>query len=50
MSIAFRDNYESIIANSDGLILVDFWGLQCQPCLALMPTAERLEKDYQGQF
>ena len=27
-------------------VLVDFWGPQCRPCLALMPTVERLEKDY----
>ena len=30
--------------------MVDFWGPQCRPCLALMPTVEQLEKDYAGQL
>ncbi len=45
-----RDNYESEVSNSREPILVDFWGPQCQPCLALMPAVERLEKDYAGKL
>ena len=45
-----RDNYESEILNSKELILVDFWGPQCKPCLALMPAVERIEKDYVGKI
>lgn len=45
-----RDNYESEVLNSKEPILVDFWGPQCQPCLALMPAVERLEKDYAGKI
>ena len=28
-----------------GEVLVDIWGPQCQPCLALMPAVEALERD-----
>jgi thioredoxin 1 len=30
----------------DGEVLVDIWGPQCQPCLALMPAVEALEATY----
>ena len=29
-----------------GEVLVDIWGPQCQPCLALMPAVEALETTY----
>ena len=29
-----------------GEVLVDIWGPQCQPCLALMPAVEALEASY----
>jgi thioredoxin 1 len=45
-----RDNYESEILNSKEPILVDFWGPQCKPCLALMPVVEKIEKDYVGKL
>jgi thioredoxin 1 len=31
-----------------GSVFVDFWGPRCQPCLAMMPTIEKLEEDAQG--
>jgi len=30
----------------EGEVLVDIWGPQCQPCLALMPAVESLEQTY----
>ena len=30
----------------EGEVLVDIWGPQCQPCLALMPAVEALEQTY----
>ena len=45
-----RDNYESEVLESKEPVIVDFWGPQCQPCLALMPAVERLEKDYAGKL
>ena len=45
-----RDSYESEVLQSKGLVLVDFWGPRCVPCLALMPAVERLEKKYTGKL
>ena len=45
-----RDNYESEILQSKEPVMVDFWGPQCKPCLALMPAVERLEKEYTGRL
>jgi thioredoxin len=32
--------------SADGCVLVDIWGPQCQPCLALMPAVEALAATY----
>jgi thioredoxin 1 len=44
-----RENFEAEVKESDTPLLVDFWGPQCRPCLALMPSVEALEKDYEGR-
>jgi thioredoxin 1 len=43
-----RDNYEDEVLKSSEPVMVDFWGPQCKPCLALMPVVEQLEKQYGG--
>ncbi len=45
-----RDNYERETLESKGLVLVDFWGPKCAPCLALMPIVEGFEKKYAGKL
>ena len=40
------DNYESEVIQSEIPVLVDFWGPQCGPCLALLPHVEKLEETY----
>ena len=45
-----RDNYEGEVFQSKEPVLVDFWGPQCRPCLALMPAVERLEETYAGRI
>ena len=45
-----RDNYESETSSAKTPVMVDFWGPQCHPCLALMPVVEALEKDYAGRL
>lgn len=45
-----RDNYEIEIKNSKEPVLVDFWGPQCKPCLALMPLVENIEREYAGRL
>ncbi|MBW1766051.1 MAG: thioredoxin fold domain-containing protein [Deltaproteobacteria bacterium] len=41
-----RDTYESTVEESATPMVVDFWGPQCKPCLALMPSIEELENVY----
>jgi thioredoxin 1 len=38
------DTFEALSA--EGHVLVDIWGPQCQPCLALMPAVEDLADTY----
>jgi len=45
-----RDNYENEVLKSSLPVMVDFWGPQCRPCLALMPSVEKLEKEYSGKL
>ena len=45
-----RDNFDSEVLESEGLVLLDFWGPQCKPCLALMPAVDELEKEYVGKI
>ena len=45
-----RDNYEVEVLQVKEPVMVDFWGPQCRPCLALMPTVEQLEKEYAGRL
>jgi thioredoxin 1 len=45
-----KDNFETEVLQSELPVLVDFWGPQCAPCLALMPSIERLEQEYAGRI
>ena len=40
------ENFTQEVIQSEKPVLVDFWGPQCKPCLALMPQVEKLEKVY----
>jgi thioredoxin-like negative regulator of GroEL len=37
---ATKENFRELVA--DGCVLVDVWGPQCAPCIALMPHVEHL--------
>ena len=45
---ATRDNFRELVA--EGEVLVDVWGPECQPCLALLPHVEELATRYAGQM
>jgi len=45
-----RDNFESLVLGSDQPVLIDFWGPQCGPCLAMNPFIERIEVEYLGKI
>jgi thioredoxin 1 len=40
------DTFEKEVIESELPVLIDFWGPQCAPCLALMPHVERLAEKY----
>lgn len=42
-------NFEEEVLSADKPVLVDFWGPQCQPCLALMPAVEELAQEVADQ-
>jgi thioredoxin 1 len=44
------DSFEKEVFQSEVPVLVDFWGPQCAPCLALMPQVENLETIYGGKL
>ena len=41
-----KDNFESEVTGSTIPVVLDFWGPQCGPCLALMPDVEKLAESY----
>ena len=45
---ATADTFGSLVG--EGNVLVDFWGPQCAPCLALMPAVEALEERHEGNL
>ncbi len=45
-----KDNFEAEVTQSNLPVVLDFWGPQCGPCLALMPDVERLAENYEGKI
>ncbi len=45
-----KDNFESEVTGSNVPVVLDFWGPQCGPCLALMPDVEKLAESYDGKI
>jgi thioredoxin-like negative regulator of GroEL len=41
---ATRESFRELVA--EGTVLVDVWGPQCRPCIALMPHVERIAAAY----
>jgi thioredoxin 1 len=44
------DTFEKEVLQSELPVMVDFWGPQCAPCLALMPQVENLGTVYGGKL
>lgn len=45
-----KDNFEAEVTQSDLPVVLDFWGPQCGPCLALMPDVQKLSETYEGKI
>jgi thioredoxin 1 len=50
MIVIDKDNFEAEVVGSGLPVIVDFWGPQCAPCLALMPEVEKLAGEYAGKI
>jgi thioredoxin 1 len=48
MLIVDKDNFEAEVTQSAMPVVVDLWGPQCGPCLALMPDVEKLAASMEG--
>ena len=44
---ATKETFRDLVA--EGTTLVDVWGTECQPCMALMPFVERLAEERAGE-
>ena len=40
------ENFEQEVIRSSQPVMIDFWGPQCGPCLALMPKVDALSEKY----
>ncbi|MGI8945933.1 MAG: thioredoxin family protein [Thermoleophilaceae bacterium] len=45
---ATRENFDELVAS--GTTLVDVWGPDCKPCLALMPHVEKLAEKHADEL
>ena len=45
-----KTTFELEVLQSEGTILVDFFGDGCEPCNELMPSVEALAEKYAGQI
>lgn len=45
-----KDNFAQEVEQSALPVVLDFWGPQCGPCLALMPDVEKLAESYSGKL
>lgn len=49
MFVVDKETYDAEVVASDLPVVVDLWGPQCGPCLALMPDVEKIAAEYEGR-
>ena len=41
-----KENFDAEVLNIDGVVVVDFWGENCDVCMELMPDVIKLAEKY----
>lgn len=49
MHIVDKENFDAEVFQSTMPVAVDLWGPQCAPCLALLPSVEKLAEEFDGK-
>ena len=47
---ATAENWETEVAKSSDIVMVDFWAVWCGPCQMVAPVVEELAQEYQGKL
>ncbi len=43
-----KENFDSVVTESEGVVLIDFWAPWCGPCKMMGPIVEELSNEMEG--
>ena len=45
-----KENCDAEVKQASGVVVMDFWGPACGPCMALMPKYLEIAEKYEGNY